>query len=237
MMERIQAMLVQARRDADTRERPFVTLSYAQSLDGCITARAGSSLPLSCPEALIRTHQLRAMHDAILVGIGTVLVDDPRLTVRLAPGPHPQPVVVDSHLRFPTGARLLQGPVAPWIATLAGADPARAEALEAAGARLLRLPADARGRVDPRALLVRLAREGIVALMIEGGTQIITSFLAARLVDQLVLTVAPMLVGGQRAVASLQRAEGDCLLSLRDVEYEPLGSDLIVRADVDWNGW
>ena len=94
--------------------RPLVTLSYAQSLDGCIAAGPGQRLSLSGPEALMLTHELRAAHAAILVGIGTVLADDPRLTVRLVPGSHPQPVVVDSRLRIPDDCYLLRhGPRRP----------------------------------------------------------------------------------------------------------------------------
>ena len=103
---------------ADHRQRtgcPFVTLSYAQSLDGCIVAQPGQPLALSGAQSLILTHKLRAAHDAILVGIGTVLADNPRLDVRLAPGPDPQPVVVDSRLRFPLNANLLQQPPYPGL--------------------------------------------------------------------------------------------------------------------------
>ena len=93
--------------------RPFVTLSYAQSLDGSIAARRGATTPISGPDALRLTHQLRAHHDAILVGIGTVLADDPQLTVRLVAGPNPQPVIVDSRLRLPLTARLLSDGAPP----------------------------------------------------------------------------------------------------------------------------
>src|SRR5262249_3832268 len=84
--------------------RPFVTLSYAQSVDGSIAARPGQPLALSGAQSMTLTHQLRVAHDAILVGIGTVLADNPRLTVRLVEGKNPQPIVADSHLRFPLSA-------------------------------------------------------------------------------------------------------------------------------------
>src|SRR4051794_24685033 len=88
-------------------DRPIVTLAYAQSLDGSIATAARRPLALSSQPALKLTHQLRAEHDAILVGIGTVLADDPLLTVRLVNGPNPVPVVLDSRLRLPSTARLL----------------------------------------------------------------------------------------------------------------------------------
>ena len=88
--------------------RPFVTLTYAQSLDGSIAADPGQPLSLSGPQSLLLTHYLRAAHDAILVGIGTVLADNPLLNVRLVEGKNPQPVIVDSQLRFPLDANLLR---------------------------------------------------------------------------------------------------------------------------------
>ncbi len=206
--------------------RPSVTLSYAQSLDGSLAAAPGQPLALSGPEATMFTHQLRAAHDAILVGIGTVLADNPRLTVRLVPGPDPEPIVLDSRLRFPLDANLLHPPRAPWIATTDRADPERQTALAAAGARVLRFPAAADGRVPLPALLEALADAGVKRLMVEGGSAVITSFLSARLVDRIALTLAPRLIGGVRAVAA------PCDLTLQNVTYRTLGIDLIVEADV-----
>ena len=100
--------------------RPLVSLSYAQSLDGSLAARRGSPLLLSGKASMQLTHRLRASHDAILVGIGTILADDPQLTVRLVQGPQPQPVILDSHLRLPPNARVFQGPKLPWIGKLPG---------------------------------------------------------------------------------------------------------------------
>lgn len=182
--------------------RPFVTLSYAQSLDGSIAARSGRPLALSGPESMTLTHSQRACHDAILVGIGTVLADNPRLTVRLVAGRDPQTVIMDSRLRFPPYAELLRHGRSPWIATAQEADSQRLEALETAGARVFRLPS-ADGWVDLVSLLKLLSDLGIHSLMVEGGARVITSFLVSRLVDQMVLTIAPWLVGGLRVVDHL----------------------------------
>ena len=212
--------------------RPLVTLSYAQSLDGSIAARTDSPLRLSGPQAMSMTHQLRAAHDAILVGIGTVLADDPRLNVRLVEGlpgrtpghNDPQPVVLDSHLRFPQERRLLRGGRRPWIAALPGVDPQKKVQLEQRGARVLHLPPGEDGRVSLPALLGCLGEMGINSLMVEGGASVIASFLAQGLVDRLVLTIAPLLVGG------LHIEIGQDAISYRmdHVGYERLGEDLVV---------
>ncbi len=95
-MDRIERLIKEATGFAQKAGRPLVTLAYAQSLDGCIAIRKDQQLLLSGPESHLFTHQLRAAHDAILVGIGTILADDPKLTARLVNGPHPQPVVLAS---------------------------------------------------------------------------------------------------------------------------------------------
>jgi len=209
--------------------RPFVTLSYAQSLDGCIAVEPGRSFALSGPESLQLTHQLRAAHEAILVGIGTVLADDPQLSVRLVAGSNPQPVVVDSRLRFPLPARLLQKTPAPWIATIRPDSPRRIQ-LTAQGAEVLGVPASPKGRVNLKALLNQLGARGINTLMVEGGAGIITSFLAERLVDRLVLTIAPVYIGGYHAVDALPQP----FPYLRNACYAQSGHDLIVTGDLTW---
>jgi len=206
--------------------RPFVTLSYVQSLDGCVAAHPGKHLDISASQSLTMTHALRAAHDAILVGRGTALADDPSLTVRLVEGKHPQPVVVDSHLRLPTTARLLQTPRRVWIAATGAAPLDRQEALEQAGAHVLRLPANQEGRVDLARLLQRLGEIGLASLMVEGGPTILTSFLAARLADYAVVTVAPIFIGGVHAVNRLLQPSPDGLPRIHNPQVVQVGPDI-----------
>lgn len=214
--------------------RPLVTLSYAQSLDGCLALRRGQPLLLSGPQSQALTHRLRAAHAAILVGIGTVLSDDPQLNVRLAEGPDPQPVILDSHLRIPQGARLLAAGRHPWIATLESSSRERRAELEAAGAKLWVLPPDHHGRIALPALLECLGREGVNSLMVEGGVHVLSAFLAGRLADWAVLTLAPLFIGGLHAVESQGEETGSVFSSsngfprLEEPQSAQLGEDLIV---------
>ena len=175
-------------------------MSYAQSLDGSLAAERGRPLRLSGEQSMALTHALRASHDAILVGSGTLLSDDPRLIAKNSPGPQPQPVVLDSSLRTPPTALVLAHPRRAWIAACLPLDAARQAALEAAGARILALLPAPQGGVSLPALLQRLAQDGIHSLMVEGGARAVYSFLAEGLADQFIVTIAPIFVGGLPAV-------------------------------------
>jgi 3,4-dihydroxy 2-butanone 4-phosphate synthase/GTP cyclohydrolase II len=184
---------------------PWVTLSYAQSLDGSIAAQRSAPLALSGSATLKITHSLRARHSVILIGIGTLLADDPQLNVRLVAGVDPQPVVLDRKLRFPIDARLLRGQKSPWIFTTRNAKPEREAALKKAGARVFRSDTEMRSIEN---ILSVLGREGILSVMVEGGAGVITSFLQAHAVDLVVLTIASRLVGGVRGIESLLVDDG-----------------------------
>lgn len=205
--------------------RPRITVSYAQSLDGSIALVPGEMLRLSGDRALSLTHRLRARHDAILVGIGTVLADDPRLTVRFAAGQDPVPVVLDSRLRLPGSARLLAGAAAegrpPVVAATREAPAARAERLAARGAEVLRF-APEEGRVPLRPLFRALARRGVRRLLVEGGSRVLTSLFAARLADCVVVTVAPRLLGGEPALARVSAP-----VALGELAWARFGDDLV----------
>src|SRR5947207_3445022 len=185
--------------------RPLVTVHYAQTIDGRIASRTGDSRWVSGEGSLRLAHELRAAHDAVLVGIGTVLADDPKLTVRLVAGDSPVRVVVDSRLRIPLDAIVLDTSDARTIvATTPDASEERAAAIRARGAEVLRVRAEADGRVDLRDLLVRLRDEGIRSVLVEGGRGIITAALREHLVDRLTVCIAPKVIGeGIAAVGDL----------------------------------
>jgi 3,4-dihydroxy 2-butanone 4-phosphate synthase/GTP cyclohydrolase II len=229
------------RRFYEEEKLPFVTLAYAQSLDGSIASETGTPLPISSEPALRFTHRLRALHDGILVGIGTVLADDPRLNVRRSDGAHPTPIVLDSSLRFPPDARLLEceGP-APLIFTGPDADAARKGELESRGATVVALPCTPEGGICVDTLLDTLSERDITSVMVEGGSEILTSFLRRQKAQRIIVTVAPMFVGGTSALQSLgtDGEEGTASRAafprLDNLQQRWFGEDLVLEGDPVW---
>ena len=232
IIEKLKNRVAQARHRSGHRPYPFITLTYAQSIDGCIAPLGGGTLQLSNPESRQLTHQIRAMHDAILVGVNTVLCDDPRLTVRLSPGENPQPIVLDSRLRFPLEANLLHDPcVRPIVATGQTSCDKKADQLIAAGARVIRVPLQKDGLIDLSQLLPRIKQMGFHSVMVEGGAKVISNVLASQIADQLLLTIAPQLVGGMRAVDPTPVSKQ--LPRLHDVHYQLLAGDFVVWGQLE----
>ena len=220
-----------------TTGRPAVTVSYAQTLDGRLATASGSSQWISCPDSLRFAHELRASHDAVIVGAGTAIKDDPRLTVRRAPGEDPLRVVADSTLRTPLTAAVLAAGAARGT-VLAVTDRAPEERREEAGslgATVLRLPENAEGRVDLNALLLALGGMGVASAVVEGGAGLITGFLRARLVDRLVVCIAPKVLGsGIEAIGDLGVRELSESLSLTETAVIPYGVDLVLDSRVEY---
>lgn len=208
--------------------RPIVTVSYAQSLDGSIAAQAGVPLRLSGPESMRMTHRLRASHDAVMVGIGTVLADDPQLTVREVEGETPLPILVDTHLRTPADARVLKAGRPPIIAAGMGGNGTAASTLRAAGAEIRHLPTGTDGWISMSGLVSMLGSLNVRRVMVEGGTRLTTSFINARLVDRVVITICPCLVGGQRATHSIERNASGAFPRLIDSHSTMVGEDIVV---------
>lgn len=203
--------------------RPRVTLKLATSLDGRIATATGESQWITGPEARLQGHRLRAAHDAILVGVETVLADDPELTVRLPDhaGPHPLRVVLDSRLRTPATAKVASGNTL--IFTTAQPHPiGQAEVVAVA-------PNDGRPAIS--AVLDALATRNIGSILIEGGGRVAASFIQAGAVDAIEWFRAPILLGGEGrpCIASLALAKLADAPKFRRLGVEPVGDDLWER--------
>jgi GTP cyclohydrolase II len=216
-------------------DRPYLVLKYAQTLDGRIATSGGDSKWISGPQERRVSHALRAACDAVMIGAGTVLADDPLLTVRMVPGVSPIRVVLDSTLRTPPDAQVF-GPEAPTIVlTSERSDPERRAALRQRGVKVEVLPGATAG-VDLAAGLARLRSLGIRCLLVEGGSRVITSVLRERLADRVVVAVAPILLGtGTDAVGDLGAGLVRDGLRLQSQTVHRLGPDLVVAADLDWD--
>ena len=214
---------------------PFVTLTYAQSLDGSIAVEPNARCDLSSEPALILTHYLRACHDGLLVGVNTILADDPRLTVRYCEGEDPRAIILDSQLRIPFDCKVLtQAGKPPIVLTTPVADFERRERLRALGVEVVVVAAAADGGVYLPGALEALRGLGIRTLMVEGGARVICAFLKQKLVDYCVITIAPKLIGGLKAVDGLCHDAAHPPLRLSDCQYQSLGSDLIAYGPVSY---
>jgi len=217
---------------------PLVTLKAMLSLDGRMSTDDGDSRGLGGAAEERLCHRLRAEHDAVLIGRGTLLADDPRLTVRLARGRTPWRVVLDSRLAIPEGASILgTASEAPLILATLSNDASRIAALEARGAAVWRFEPGDDGRVPLRPLLERLVREGRYALLVEGGTEVHTAFLREGLADRVAVGIAPMVVGGRRArswTGDLGRGRLDEAIAIDGLRARRVGRDVwlegVIRA-------
>jgi len=218
---------------------PFVIAKFAVSLDGKIATVTGDSRWVSGPEAREWAHEQRARVDAIMVGVKTVLIDDPQLTARpsAVEGEVRQPlrVVVDSRGRTPASAKVLSGPGPVLLATTAASAAGWRKQMTGAGAEVVVLPAK-RGRVDAVELLRLLGQRPILSLLVEGGGEILGTFFDLKLVDKVQAILAPLVIGGRRAPTAVAgrgaRRMADAL-RLREVTLERLGDDLLVTGYVD----
>ncbi len=214
---------------------PFVVIKSAQSLDGKIATRTGDSRWISGEASRKLVHLMRDSADAIMVGIGTVIADNPRLTARLdgRRGKHPVPVVVDPLLRLPLGARVLRRRGRPGAIVVASdrAEAERRKALESLGAEVIVVEGEG-GRIDMASLMRRLAERGLTSVLIEGGGETSASALEAGVVDKLALFVSPRIIGGRGAPTSVG---GEGVARVRDarqlsgVTVTPVGDDLLIE--------
>jgi diaminohydroxyphosphoribosylaminopyrimidine deaminase/5-amino-6-(5-phosphoribosylamino)uracil reductase len=222
-----------------TKGLPYLSLKLALSLDGRIATRSGASKWVTGPEARVRVHALRAAHDAIAIGIGTAVADDPRLTVRDAPGGSPVRVVFDTKLRLPPHARLVESAadVPTLVLCSVDAPSSNEEALVTRGVEVLRAPSSAEGRIDPQAALRLLASRGIVTLMVEGGAELAGSILAGRLCDELHAFIAPSLLGPRGRPGAVDWAGPETPAEaprISNPRWELVGSDAYVHGPIQF---
>ncbi|MEE4608100.1 MAG: bifunctional diaminohydroxyphosphoribosylaminopyrimidine deaminase/5-amino-6-(5-phosphoribosylamino)uracil reductase RibD [Desulfobacteraceae bacterium] len=211
---------------------PFVVLKCAATLDGRIATRTGDARWVTGPTARERVHQLRSRMDAILVGVGTVIADDPQLTARLPDGSGRDPlrIILDARLETPPEARMLglDSSAETLIVCAKDADPAHRQRLEAAGARLLAAPL-AHGRIDLKALMPRLGAMQLTSLLLEGGARVAASALAQKVVDKVMFFYAPKILGGE-GVPICQGPGPERMvdaLAVHDLRLERIGDDVL----------
>ena len=210
--------------------RPWVTVKWAQTLDGRIATSSGHSRWVTGEEARREGHVLRSRHDAVLVGIGTALADDPRLDVRLDDREVKQPwhVVLDSRLRLPVDARLIApGKTIVFCEEDATADSRKA--LADAGVEVVAVPSALGAGLDVSAVLAELAKKDFLGVYVEGGPTVVTSFLRARLANRVVAFVAPKILGeGTASVGDLRASTMADALALAEVTVRQVGDDVCV---------
>ncbi len=216
-------------------QSPFVILKSATSLDGKIATASGESQWITSEASRLKGHEVRSQVDAILVGVGTVLQDNPSLTVRLPERQNEDPIriVVDSRGRTPLGAKIFnsESNASTLIAITEHAPPKKIEALKSAGADVL-IVEEQEGRVCLRTLMRELGRKEITSVLIEGGGEINAAALQAGIVDKLMFFIAPKLIGGKDAPGSIggigiaRLAEA---LELRDAKIAQIGVDFLIE--------
>jgi 3,4-dihydroxy 2-butanone 4-phosphate synthase/GTP cyclohydrolase II len=213
-------------------DRPFVVVKLAQTLDGRLATVTGDSRWISGEEERRVSHGLRAASDAVMVGIGTILADDPRLTVRMVPGACPMRVVLDTRLRIPTEARVLDDAAPSLVYTTSRAPAERRFALSSLGVAVRTVPTSREG-LSLEAVLADLRRSGLRLVLVEGGSRLATSLFASGLVDRAIVAVAPIIVGsGKEAVGDLGIVRIADAVRIAEPAVHLAGHDVIVAGDV-----
>ena len=209
--------------------RPFITLKAAMSLDGRMCLANGSSKWLTGIEARTEAHRLRAENDAVLVGVGTVLSDDPELTVRHVEGINPLRIILDSTLRTPTSAKIIGDDGKCLILTTSHADPERTKALVESGAGIVTFPSDSE-HVNLKSALKFLVDRGVLNLMVEGGPEILSAFLREKLADYMTLFISPRILGeGKGFTLNMNFKDVNRAFRLTSTKTQTLGDDIMTE--------
>jgi diaminohydroxyphosphoribosylaminopyrimidine deaminase/5-amino-6-(5-phosphoribosylamino)uracil reductase len=219
---------------------PFITAKWAQSIDGKIATRINDSMYISSKESREEAHAMRNAADAVLVGSGTILADNPQLTCRIEGGRDPIRVVTDRLAITPPEARIFTvGKSKVWIAVTDKAPALRVETLKRAGAEIFRIP-DREGHSDLKVLMATLGARGVTSVLMEGGGGIMAGGFEAEIVDKVVIYVAPKIIGGERAPGPVGGAGIQTLAEarqLRDMRCRQIGPDVRIEARVGELAW
>jgi len=211
---------------------PFIILKMAATLDGKLATRSGESQWITGETSRRFVHRLRDQVDGVVVGIGTILKDDPMLTARIKDGRDPYRIVFDSRLRIPENAKVVDlSPTKAIVATTEMASRDKIERLRKKGVRIL-ISDSKSGKVDLKASLLKLGEMGMMSLLLEGGSQLSGSFLDQRLIDKILLFLSPKLIGdplapgifGGGGVTSLKEA-----ISIKDLKVRKIGEDILLE--------
>ena len=212
------------------KKRPFVTLKIAQTLDGKIATSSGVSRWITSPDSRKRVHKMRNESDAVLIGINTVIQDNPELTVRLGRGRQIKKIVLDSRLRIPDKARILtnDAPESTILVTTSNASPERIKALQEKGVEIWVLKADPQGQVNLKSLWEKCFKQGIYSILVEGGKEIFTSVLKSGEADRIVLFTAPKLFGeGIASLGNLGVSDPNSALTFPQFRWQKCGTDMV----------
>ncbi len=224
-----------------TTRMPLVTAKFAMSLDGKIATKTGDSKWVSNEEARRYVHRLRRLVDAVMVGAGTVVRDNPRLTVRsgggrsVRNGRQPIRIVIDGRGRIPASARIFDKPGSAIVFTGHSASETQKGRLLRAGAEIIEAPEQTK-LIDMSFVLSELGRRDISHVLVEGGGQLLGHLFDIRLVDRVVVFISPIIIGGDKATTPVSGAGVDTVaaaLRLRSVKYETIGDNLLVSGHVD----
>lgn len=221
-----------------TDKRPLITLKMGQTIDGRIATSTGHSRWITSEEARTMAHKLRAQNDAILTGIGTIITDDPNLTVRLVSGKSPKRLILDSKLRVPLDAKIISDDEISntMIITTEVASKEKVTRIEEKGAKVLVLEADERGWVMQPQLWSTLAEHGITSVLVEGGSKVHTECIKTGFVDYVTIFIAPKIMGtGIDAIGDLNIRNVNSAISVNDIEVKMVGPDVMLKGRITYN--